>query len=120
LSASGFDLAIIGAGVVGCAVAREFSRYDLKTVLLEARSDLGDEASKGNSAILSTGSDTPLGTLECALVKRGYERYVAEAPGLAFRSCASARSPLHGTKPRRRLSLRCLRPRVPRGSARSS
>jgi glycerol-3-phosphate dehydrogenase len=77
------DIAIVGAGVVGCAIAREFSRYDLRTILIEARSDLGDGASKGNSAILSTGADTPFGTLECRLVTRGHERYLAEAPSLA-------------------------------------
>ncbi|MCC7049932.1 MAG: FAD-dependent oxidoreductase [Alphaproteobacteria bacterium] len=79
-----FDVAIIGAGVVGCAVAREFSRYRLRTVLIEARSDLGDGASKGNSAILSTGSDTPFGTLENRLVTRGHERYRAEAPAMSL------------------------------------
>lgn len=78
------DIAIVGAGVVGCAIAREFSRYDLRTILIEARSDLGDGASKGNSAILSTGADTPFGTLECRLVTRGHERYLAEAPSLGL------------------------------------
>jgi glycerol-3-phosphate dehydrogenase len=84
LSAPVYDVAIIGAGVVGCAVAREFSRFELQTILLEANSDLGDEASKGNSAILSSGSDTPYGTLECKLVMRGYERYLNEAPALGL------------------------------------
>ncbi len=79
-----YDIAIIGAGVVGCAVARELSRYKLRTVLIEARSDLGDGVSKGNSAILSTGADTPFGTLECQLVTRGHQRYVAEAPSMGL------------------------------------
>lgn len=79
-----YDFAVIGAGVVGCAIARELSRYDCTTILIEARSDLGDGASKGNSAILSTGADTPFGTLECSLVARGHQRYVAEAPSLGL------------------------------------
>lgn len=79
-----FDVAVIGAGVVGCAVAREFSRYRLRTVLIEAGSDLGDGASKGNSAILSTGSDTPFGSLENRLVTRGHALYRAEAPALGL------------------------------------
>ncbi len=79
-----YDVAIIGAGVVGCAIAREFSRYRLRAILIEALSDLGGGASKGNSAILSTGSDTPIGSLECRLVTRGHERYRAEAPGLGL------------------------------------
>jgi len=79
-----FDVAIIGAGVVGCAIARELSRYRLRTILIEARTDLGDGVSKGNSAVLSTGADTPFGSLECKLVARGYERYVAEAPAMGL------------------------------------
>jgi glycerol-3-phosphate dehydrogenase len=79
-----FDVAIVGAGVVGCAVARELSRYTLRTVLIEAGRDLGDGVSKGNSAVLSTGADTPFGTLECRLVARGHERYLAEAPGMGL------------------------------------
>ncbi|MCC6470157.1 MAG: FAD-dependent oxidoreductase [Alphaproteobacteria bacterium] len=79
-----YDVAVVGAGVVGCAVAREFSRYRLRTILIEARSDLGDGASKGNSAILSTGSDTPFGTLENRLVTRGHQRYRAEAPAMGL------------------------------------
>jgi len=79
-----YDIAIIGAGVVGCAVARDLSRYALRTVLIEARSDFGDGVSKGNSAVLSTGSDTPFGTLESRLVTRGHERYLAEAPAMGL------------------------------------
>lgn len=79
-----FDVAIIGAGVVGCAIARELSRYELRTVLVEARSDLGDGVSKGNSAVLSTGADTPFGSLECRLVARGHQRYLAEAPAMGL------------------------------------
>ena len=79
-----FDAAIIGAGVVGCAIARELSRYALRVALLEAKSDLGDGVSKGNSAVLSTGADTPFGTLECKLVARGHERYLAEAPAMGL------------------------------------
>ncbi len=75
-----YDIAIIGAGVVGCAIAREFSRYDLTTILLEADTDIGNGASKGNSAVLSTASDTPAATLERELVRRGHARYRAEAP----------------------------------------
>jgi len=81
---SPYDIAIIGAGVVGCAIARAFSRYDLKVVVLEADSDIGNGASKGNSAVLSTASDTPSGTLEQQLVKRGHALYRAEAPGLGL------------------------------------
>jgi glycerol-3-phosphate dehydrogenase len=78
------DIVIIGGGVVGTAIARELSRYDLKTVLLEARPELGDESSKGNSALMCSGVDVPAGTLERTLVKRGYARYCAEAPDMGL------------------------------------
>jgi glycerol-3-phosphate dehydrogenase len=78
------DVAIIGAGVVGTAIARELSRYPLRTVLIEAKPDLGDEASKGNSALMCSGVDVPAGTLERQLVRRGYIRYCAEAPGMGL------------------------------------
>jgi glycerol-3-phosphate dehydrogenase len=78
------DIAIVGGGVVGTAIARELSRYDLKTVLLEARPELGDESSKGNSALMCSGVDVPAGTLERTLVKRGYARYCAEAPAMGL------------------------------------
>jgi glycerol-3-phosphate dehydrogenase len=79
-----YDIAIIGGGVVGAAIARELSRLQLKIVLLEARPDLGDESSKGNSALMCSGVDVPAGTLERQLVQRGYARYMAEAPGMGL------------------------------------
>lgn len=79
-----YDIAIIGGGVVGTAIARELSRFQLKSVLLEARLDLGDESSKGNSALMCSGIDVPAGTHERQLVQRGYERYMAEAPGMGL------------------------------------
>lgn len=79
-----FDIAIVGAGVVGSAVARDLSRYDLSVALLEANPDFGDESSKGNSALMSRGIDTPIDTLEHALVRRGYARYLSEAPAMGL------------------------------------
>ena len=79
-----FDVVVIGAGVVGCAVARDFSRFDLGAALLEAASDLGEGASKGNTAWLCSGWDTAAGTIERACVVRGYERYRDEAPELGL------------------------------------
>ena len=66
------DVAIIGAGIVGSAIARELAGYELSVVLLEARSDVGDGTSKANTAILHTGYDAKPGTLESRLVRRGY------------------------------------------------
>jgi glycerol-3-phosphate dehydrogenase len=68
-----YDIAVIGAGVVGSAIARELAGYQLSVVCVEARSDVGDGTSKANTAILHTGFDAKPGTLESRLVHRGHE-----------------------------------------------
>lgn len=68
-----FDVVVIGAGIVGSAIARELSGYQLSVALLEGRDDVGDGTSKANTAILHTGFDAKPGTLESAMVSRGYE-----------------------------------------------
>jgi glycerol-3-phosphate dehydrogenase len=68
-----YDVVVIGAGVVGSAIARELSGYELSVALLEGRDDVGDGTSKANTAILHTGFDATPGTLESRLVRRGYE-----------------------------------------------
>ena len=67
-----FDVVVIGAGIVGSAIARELAGYELSVALLDARSDVGDGTSKANTAILHTGYDAKPGTLESAMVSRGY------------------------------------------------
>ena len=74
-----FDVAVVGAGVVGAAIARELKRYDLDVAVLEARADVGDGTSKANTALLHTGFDSAPGTLESQLVRRGYELLSAYA-----------------------------------------
>ncbi len=67
-----YDVAVIGAGIVGSAIARELAGYELSVVLLEGRDDVGDGTSKANTAILHTGFDATPGTLESTLVSRGH------------------------------------------------
>jgi L-2-hydroxyglutarate oxidase LhgO len=67
-----YDVAIIGAGAVGSAIARELSRYELNIVLLEANSDVGMGTSKASTAIWHTGYDAVPGSLESKLLKRSY------------------------------------------------
>jgi glycerol-3-phosphate dehydrogenase len=59
--------------VVGAAVARELSRFELNCTLLEAGPDVGAGTSKANTALLHTGFDAKPGTLEARLVRRGHE-----------------------------------------------
>lgn len=68
-----FDVAVIGAGIVGSAIARRLSEHNVSVALIESRSDVGDGTSKANTAILHTGFDAKPGTLESRMVSRGYE-----------------------------------------------
>jgi glycerol-3-phosphate dehydrogenase len=79
---SDYDIVVVGAGVVGCAVARELALRPWRVALLDAADDVGDGTSKANTAILHTGFDAAPGTLESRLVARGYallSAYAAEA-----------------------------------------
>jgi glycerol-3-phosphate dehydrogenase len=80
LPAEPYDVAVVGAGVVGCAIARELARHpNLRIALLEAQDDVGQGTSKANTAILHTGFDAAPGTLEARLVREGYARLGAYA-----------------------------------------
>ncbi len=70
-----YDVAIIGAGVTGCAVARHLSRFRLKIVLIDAAEDVAMGASRANSAIVHAGYDCPAGTLMAKLNVRGNALY---------------------------------------------
>ena len=70
-----FDVAIIGAGVVGCALARRFTLAGARVLTLEKSSDIIDGASKGNSGILHTGFDAPPGSIEHRCIRAGYQEY---------------------------------------------
>ena len=74
-SSSPYDVAIIGAGIVGCAMARRFTLEGARVVLLEKATDILDGASKANSAILHTGFDAPVGSIEVGCIQAGHEEY---------------------------------------------
>ncbi len=77
-----YDIAVIGAGAVGSAIAREFSRYQLKVALVESAPDVGMGTSKASTAIWHTGFDAKPGTLEATLMRRSYalmDKYMPEA-----------------------------------------
>ncbi len=69
------DVLIIGAGVVGCAVARELSRYQAGLVVLERMADVAEGASKANSGIVHAGFDAKPGTLKALLNVEGARMY---------------------------------------------
>ncbi|MBU6245990.1 MAG: NAD(P)/FAD-dependent oxidoreductase [Actinomycetales bacterium] len=74
-----YDVTVVGAGLVGAAIARALAGYELSVAILDARDDVGDGTSKANTAILHTGFDATPGTLESRLVRRGYDLLSAYA-----------------------------------------
>ncbi len=59
-----YDAAIIGGGVIGCAIARELARYDLRICVIEREEDVCSGTSKSNSAIVHAGYDAVPGSLK--------------------------------------------------------
>ncbi|MFE0733654.1 FAD-dependent oxidoreductase [Streptomyces sp. NPDC058855] len=78
--AAEYDVVVVGAGVVGCAVARALARHPLRVALVEAANDVGEGTSKANTALLHTGFDAAPGTLEARLVREGHRMLTAYAP----------------------------------------
>lgn len=68
-----FDIAVVGGGVVGCAIAHRLSRHTPSLVLLERNPDVGEGSSKANSGIVHTGFDAKPGTLEAKLLRRSQQ-----------------------------------------------
>ena len=66
-----YDVAIVGAGVVGGLIARELSRFDIKVALLEKYNDVAMGTTKANSAIVHGGFDAQNGTLKAKLNVEG-------------------------------------------------
>lgn len=66
------DVLIIGGGVVGCAIARELSRYEMRTVLLEKECDVCMETSGRNSGVAHAGFYMKPGTLKAELNVKGH------------------------------------------------
>lgn len=68
-----FDVIIIGAGVTGCAIARELSRYECSVLVIEKDEDVCCGTSKANSGIVHAGYDAKPGTLKAKMNIRGNE-----------------------------------------------
>ncbi|MDD6492967.1 MAG: NAD(P)/FAD-dependent oxidoreductase [Firmicutes bacterium] len=79
-----YDVIIIGAGVSGCAIARELSRLQLKTIVLEKALDVCEETSKANSGIVHAGYDAKPGTLKAKLNVEGSRKMKALSEELDF------------------------------------
>jgi len=76
-----YDCCIIGAGVIGCAIARQLAYYQIKTVVIEKGADVCSGTSKANSGIIHAGYDATSGSLKAKLNVAGnplFDRVCAE------------------------------------------
>ncbi len=78
------DVVIIGAGVSGCAIARELSRFQLDILVLEKEEDVCCGTSKANSGIVHAGFDAPAGSLMAKLNVAGSRAMEALSQELDF------------------------------------
>jgi glycerol-3-phosphate dehydrogenase len=85
------DVAVVGGGVVGAAVALALARRGAATVLLEAEEELARGASGANSGLLHVAFDSPPGALETRLIRRSAELRdpVIDALGIPVRRCGA-------------------------------
>ncbi len=83
------DLLVIGAGVIGLAVAREAARRGIETMILEAGDTIGGETSSRNSEVIHAGIYYTPGSLKARHCIEGRNRlyqYVQER-NVPFRRC---------------------------------
>ena len=82
-----YDVIIIGAGVVGTAIARELSRYKLNVAVLEKEAELAFGVSKSNSGIIHPGTQNPPDSLKGKLCVTGNRlvRKIARELGVDFK-----------------------------------
>ena len=66
-----FQVAIVGAGVIGCAIARELAKYKIGVVVFEAGSDVASGASKANSGVIHSGINSPPSSLKARFCVEG-------------------------------------------------
>ena len=84
-----YDVAVIGGGVVGCAIARELSKYRLDVVLIEKEAEVGFGTTKTNSGIIHAGHHSPAESLKGKLVVKGNRMFdeLQKELGFGFRRC---------------------------------
>jgi glycerol-3-phosphate dehydrogenase len=84
MSITEVDVLLIGGGVVGAALIRELSRYELDLVLVEKEVDVSFGTSKANSGIVHSGVHDRPGTLKAQLSVRGCQLFPELAAELDF------------------------------------
>lgn len=79
-----YDIAIVGAGICGCSIARQLSRYTKSIVVIEAQNDVSLGASKANGGMVHAGYDPAPDTQKAAVNARGCALYSQWAEELNF------------------------------------
>ncbi len=69
------DVLIIGGGIVGCAIARELSKYDLKTLLVDKENDVALHASSRNDGVIHIGIDLKVKTQKYRFLRQAVPLY---------------------------------------------
>lgn len=85
------DVIIIGAGILGCFVARELAAFDLKISVLEQKEDVCTGISKANTGIIYSGCDTKPGTLKtkfCVAANKEFQ-FLCHQLGVSYIQCGS-------------------------------
>ena len=78
------DVLVIGAGISGCAVTRELSKYRLRILAVDKGDDVASGATRANNGNIHPGHDVKPGTLKAKLNIRGNEMYTRWAQELGF------------------------------------
>ena len=108
------DCVVIGAGVVGLAVARRFAQRGLETLVLEAQAETGTGTSSRNSEVIHAGIYYPAGSLKARLCRTGRTLLYQFAVAIAVLSTVSAASSLSPSRSTSGLRSNALRsPQVP-------
>lgn len=86
-----YDVAIIGAGVIGCSIAKDLAEYDIKLAVLEQNIDVAMAATGANSGILHAGHDCETGTLMARYNILGNEMFdkVCQDLDVPYQRCGS-------------------------------
>lgn len=85
------EVVIIGGGVIGCAIARELSKWDISILLLEKEADLAMHTSSRNDGMIHPGIEAPVGSKKSVFNVRGNELYskITKELGVPFNRCGS-------------------------------